>query len=55
MLLAGAPISWSSNKQFTIALSSTEAEYIVMCHTTNKILWINNLLKEICVGLTSLP
>lgn len=32
-----------------------EAEYVAMCHTTREILWINGLLKEICVGLTSSP
>lgn len=55
MLLAGAPISWSSKKQSSTALSSTEAEYIAMCHTAKETLWINNLLKEVCSELMSSP
>lgn len=55
MILAGAPISWSSKKQSTTALSSTEAEYMAMCHTAKEILWINSLLKEICSEATSSP
>lgn len=55
MLLAGAPISWSSKKQPTTALSSTEAEYVAMCHTAKEILWMNKLLREISCEFTSSP
>ncbi|KFM72654.1 Retrovirus-related Pol polyprotein from transposon TNT 1-94, partial [Stegodyphus mimosarum] len=51
MLLAGALISWSSKKQSTTALSSTEAAYVAMCHAAKEILWIKNLIKEICSEL----
>lgn len=54
-LLAGALVSWSSKKQPVIDLSSTGAEYVAMCHVTKEVLWMNNLLKEICVNLMSIP
>ncbi|GBM19524.1 Retrovirus-related Pol polyprotein from transposon TNT 1-94 [Araneus ventricosus] len=53
LLLAGARVSWSSNKQTITALSSTEAEYIAMCHVAKEALWINSLLREISVKLFS--
>jgi hypothetical protein len=51
LLLAGGPVSWSSKKQTSVALSSTEAEYISMCHATKEVLWFQNLLSEICPNL----
>lgn len=55
ILLAGAPISWSSKKQPVVAVSFTEEENAAMCHVTKEVYWINNLLKEICVNLISIP
>ena len=45
-LLAGAAISWSSQKQKIIAQSSTEAEYITGTLTTNEAIWLRRLLAE---------
>jgi hypothetical protein len=39
-LLGEAPVSWASKKQSTIALSSTEAEYMACTHATKEILWL---------------
>lgn len=55
ILLAGGPVSWSSKKQTSVALSSTEAEYISMCHAAKEILWFKNLLNEICPNLVDTP
>ncbi|CAI7898312.1 unnamed protein product, partial [Closterium sp. NIES-54] len=40
------PISWQSNKQELIALSSAEAEYIALCSATKEGLYLRKLLEE---------
>jgi hypothetical protein len=46
-LLAGGAISWNSKKQTTVALSSTEAEYAALAHTTRQVIWLRNLFSEL--------
>ena len=46
-LLSGAPISWSSRKQDVIALSTCEAEYVVVCNASCQGLWLLSLLVEL--------
>lgn len=41
------PISWRSNKQKTIALSSTEAELVAASETAREIIWLQQMLEEI--------
>lgn len=53
--LGSNPISWSSNKQRTVARSSTEAEYRALASTTAEILWVINLLKELNISSHILP
>ena len=38
--LAGGAISWSSKKQLSVMLSSTEAKYIARAHTTKELVWL---------------
>ncbi len=45
--LAGGAISWSSKKQATTALSTTEAEYIALVQTAKESIWIQGLLNEL--------
>src|SRR6201994_664877 len=45
--LAGAPVSWTSRKQKTVALSSTEAEYMAMSDTARQVTWIKSLYGEL--------
>ncbi|KAF7371927.1 polyprotein [Mycena venus] len=45
-----APISWSSRKQPTVALSTMEAEYMALAKTTCEVLWLRELASEL--GLT---
>ena len=40
-------ISWNSKKQYIIALSSTEAEYIVQTHMAKEALWLRSFLNEV--------
>jgi Reverse transcriptase (RNA-dependent DNA polymerase) len=46
-MLAGGAISWSSKKQPSVALSSTEAEYIAGAHAAKEAVWLQRLLREI--------
>jgi hypothetical protein len=43
-------ISWSAKKQPTVSRSSTEAEYKAMANATDAIMWIQTLLKELCIS-----
>ena len=45
--LAEGAVSWVSRKQKTVALSSTEAEYMCISDTSRQIIWIQSLFKEI--------
>ena len=40
-------ISWQSQKQSIVALSSTEVEYIAGATATKEILWLQTIIKEI--------
>jgi hypothetical protein len=42
--LGSAMISWQSRKQSSIALSTTEEEYIVACSTSCEAIWLLKLL-----------
>jgi len=48
-------ISWSSRKQATVSRSSTEAEYRSLANTTAELQWLQSLLKELGVFLSSPP
>jgi hypothetical protein len=45
--LAGAAISWASKRQQTVALSSTEAEYMAACAATQEAMHLRTLLKDL--------
>jgi hypothetical protein len=49
--MAGAAISWSSKKQMSIALSSTEGEYMAITHAAKEALWIQQFLHDINLPL----
>ncbi|KAK9736894.1 hypothetical protein QE152_g11174 [Popillia japonica] len=48
----GATVCWNTRKQNSVALSSTEAEYIALSEAAKEGIWLNNLLKEF--GFTKL-
>lgn len=45
-LIAGGAVSWQSKKQATVALSSTEAEYMAATQACKEALWWRSLLRE---------
>jgi hypothetical protein len=47
VFLGNSAISWSSKKQTTVALSSTEAEYVILSEATREVLWIRRFLQEL--------
>ena len=42
----GTAVTWNSSKQRTVALSSTEAEYVAASNAAKEGIWIANLIKE---------
>lgn len=55
VFLGSNPISWSSKKQHTVGRSSTEAEYRAMATTTTKVVWLQQLLKDLHISSSSIP
>ena len=53
--LAGASISWQSRAQKTIALSSTEAEYMALCDSCKQAKWIKTLFSELGINVGPVP
>ena len=45
--LGSGAISWSSKKQPTVALSSTETEYRAACSAATEAVWLRRLLEEL--------
>ncbi|KAK9873685.1 hypothetical protein WA026_023685 [Henosepilachna vigintioctopunctata] len=45
--ISNSAISWESKKQRTVALSSTEAEYMAMAEATKEAIYLQNLIFEI--------
>ena len=53
--LMGTVISWNSRAQKTVALLSTEAEYMSLSDTSRQIIWFRNLFSELGVQLAPIP
>lgn len=55
-LLSTGAISWSSTRQKTTALSSTEAEYVAMATAASELLWLRQLLHDLhCTDTLQTP
>jgi hypothetical protein len=39
-------MSWASRKQKSVALNTTEAEYIAACDACTKAMWLRKLVSE---------
>ena len=53
--LANGVFCWNSRAQKSIALSSTEAEYMSLSDTSRQVVWICTLFKEIGIDLGPIP
>ena len=45
------PVSWSSKKQVSVALSSTEAEYVSAAYASQEAVWLRQLLTDLGISL----
>ena len=52
-MLAGGPISWSSQLQSTVLQSSTEAEYIALAEAAKEAVWLCHLMKDLNQDINS--
>jgi len=46
-MLARSAVSWSSKRQQTVALSSTEAEYMTLTQAAKEAIWVSRFLAEL--------
>ena len=53
--LANGIVSWHSHAQRTVALSSTEAEYMAISDCLCQAIWIKTLIKELGIQIKSVP
>ena len=54
-MMAGSSISWCCHAQKTVALSSTEAEYMALSDCSHQAIWIKTLLAELGILLCTVP
>ncbi len=45
--VAGGLISWTSKRQATVALSTTEAEYMAASFACQELIWIHRVIREL--------
>ncbi|KAH7426269.1 hypothetical protein KP509_11G093200 [Ceratopteris richardii] len=54
-MIGSKPITWSSKKQPSVALSSMEAEYRGLAFATCEAMWIKKLLADLEVQVGTIP
>ena len=45
--MSGGPVTWSSKRQATVALSTVEAEYVAMSRCSQQMVWMQTWLDEV--------
>ena len=53
-MYAGGAVSWLSQRQTSVAISSTEAEVVAASEAAREIVWLNRLYKEL-IYITATP
>jgi hypothetical protein len=53
-MACGGAISWTSRQQTSVALSTTEAEYVAATEACKELIWLNRLMKDLSI-LSTLP
>ena len=53
-LIGGTAVSWGSRKQRSVALSSTEAEYMALTDAAKEAIYMKKLLKSLGVNLETI-
>lgn len=48
-MMAGGPVTWSSKRQATVALSTVEAEYVAMSRCAQQMVWMHSWMNEVQV------
>ena len=48
--LCGGAMSWKSRQQTSVALSTTEAEYVAATEACKELIWLNRLFKDLSVS-----
>ena len=54
-LLNGGPISWSSQRQSIVSLSTAEAEYIALTHGAKEAIWLRQFLNDLGLSCKTVP
>jgi hypothetical protein len=47
--MAGGPVTWSSKRQATVALSTVEAEYVAVSRCGQQMVWMQSWLDEVAI------
>ena len=55
VMLNNGAIAWRSSLQQTVALSTTESEYMALTEATKEVQWMRSFLKELHYGNRELP
>jgi hypothetical protein len=50
--MAGGPVTWSSKRQNTVALSTVEAEYVAMSRCAQQMTWMKSWMDEVSIEHT---
>ncbi len=53
IMINGTSVSWKSRRQPTVAMSSTEAEYMALFAVTQEVIWMRRLLCQVDTSFTS--